>query len=78
MKTEISQLIQLFGFAGVIGGFITMFITFAVAFADPAKAVTVQINHYNEAWPEALFLLGAIILLPHTIKTYINGLAAKY
>ena len=77
MKTKISQLIQLVGFAGVIGGFITMFITFAVAFADPAKAVTVHINHYNEAWPEAVFLLGSIILLPYTIKTYVMGLAAK-
>ena len=49
--------IKLAGRMMLLGGFVTMLITFIIAYSSPDKTVSVMINTINEAHFEALALL---------------------
>ena len=48
------------GVALLLAGFLTFYLTFITAYADPSKTVLVTINNYNEANPE--FVLASVSL----------------
>ena len=64
LKQKIEYFMQWFSWSIVIASFVTMFITFAVAYTSPDKSVIIHINHYGEANLELFLLsLGAVSII---------------
>ena len=64
LKQKIEYFMQWFSWSIVMASFVTMFMTFAVAYTSPDKSVMIHINRYGEANLE-LFLLcfGAVSVI---------------
>lgn len=64
MEGEIRSWEKIFIILGtslLLAGFLTFFLTFVTAYAEPSKTVLVTINDYNEAGPE--FVLASFSLI---------------
>ena len=64
IKNRIESFMKGFAWSMMRACFITLFITFVIAYFNPGKSVVIYINHYGEANLE-LFLMcfGAISIL---------------
>ena len=55
-------ILKIFTVLWLMGMYLTLMITFIVAYQSPQKAVRVVINNYNEANTEMLMLLAALFI----------------
>ncbi|MCX6815160.1 MAG: hypothetical protein NTY20_05935 [Candidatus Aenigmarchaeota archaeon] len=55
-------ILKIFTVLWLMGMYLTLMITFIVAYQSPQKAVRVVVNNYNEANTEMLMLLAALFI----------------
>ena len=69
LRTEtIDSFMQWFSWSILLSSFVTLFITFVLAYTMPDKSVTIYINHYGEANLEIFLLLFGAISIVYMIR----------